>query len=265
MERKGLRRQWREGLFDDRVDAGRQLARVLQHLRGEDPVVLGLPRGGVPVAYQVAEALQAPLDVLVVRKLGVPFQPELAFGAIGEDGVRVLNDAVVHDAHLTAAGMAEVESAQRNELQRRAIRFRQGHPRMPLQGRVAVIVDDGIATGATAKAACRVARAHGARTVILATPIGPADVVDMFAGYADEVVCLKTPAFFSAVGQGYRNFTQTTDDEVAGLLDAARNGDPETKPAEAANRPLRDEEIEVRVGNATVAGHPTIPGASTSH
>ena len=201
-------------LFDDRVDAGRQLAERLDSFGGQDVVVLGLPRGGVPVAFEVAQALQAPLDVLVVRKLGVPFQPELAFGAIGEDGVRVLNDSVVREAHLDGDEMDTVERKQRIELRRRAERFRRGRDRISLTGRIAVIVDDGIATGATAKAACQVARAHGASRVVLAVPIGPDDIVARFAGYADEVVCLETPAFFFAVGQGYRNFTPTSDDEV---------------------------------------------------
>lgn len=209
-------------LFDDRVDAGRQLAQSLEHLRGEDVVVLGLPRGGVPVAFEVAKALRAPLDVLVVRKLGVPFQPELAFGAIGEDGVRVLNDRIVRAAALDVGDMEAVERTQRDELARRAERFRSGRDRISLTGRVAVIVDDGIATGATARAACQVARAHGASRVVLAVPIGPDDIAETFAGYADEVVCVHTPAAFYAVGQGYRTFTQTTDDEVVTLLDRAR-------------------------------------------
>ena len=178
-------------LFDDRVDAGRQLAQRLDSFDGQDVVVLGLPRGGVPVAFEVAKALQAPLDVLVVRKLGVPFQPELAFGAIGEDGVRVLNDDVVRAARLDGDDMDAVERKQRIELRRRAQRFRRGRDRISLTGRIAVIVDDGIATGATAKAACQVARAHGASRVVLAVPIGPDDIVERFAGYADEVVCLR--------------------------------------------------------------------------
>lgn len=169
-------------LFDDRGDAGRQLAQRLAQLSGKAVVVLGLPRGGVPVAFEVAKSLQAPLDVLVVRKLGVPFQPELAFGAIGEDGVRVLNDDVVRGTHLDAAAMDAVERKQLIELQRRAERFRRGRDRIPLTGRIAVIVDDGIATGATAKAACQVARAHGADKVVLAVPIGPDDIVARFAG-----------------------------------------------------------------------------------
>ena len=160
-------------LYDDRVDAGRQLARRLEYLSGQDVVVLGLPRGGVPVAFEVAQALQAPLDVLVVRKLGVPFQPELAFGAIGEDGVRVLNDSVVREAHLDGDDMDAVERKQRIELRRRAERFHRGHDRISLTGRIGVIVDDGIATGATAKAACQVARAHGASRVVLAVPTPP--------------------------------------------------------------------------------------------
>jgi len=148
-------------LFDDRVDAGRQLAECLKSLRGQDIVVLGLPRGGVPVAFEVAKALYAPLDVLVVRKLGVPFQPELAFGAIGEGGLRVINESVVQQADLSEEDMAVVEAEQRAELARRSERFRGGHDRISLAGRIALIVDDGVATGATAKAACEVARAQG--------------------------------------------------------------------------------------------------------
>ncbi|WP_370329345.1 phosphoribosyltransferase family protein, partial [Mycolicibacterium hippocampi] len=245
--------------FDDRMDAGRQLAQHLEPLRGKDIVVLGLPRGGVPVGFQVAQSLQAPLDVLVVRKLGVPFQPELAFGAIGEDGVRVLNDRVVHEAHLDGDAMDAVERKQRAELRRRVERFRAGRNRIPLTGRIAVIVDDGIATGATAKAACQVARAHGAKRVVLAVPIGPEDVAERFAGYADEVICLQRPAYFSAVGQGYRHFTQTSDDEVVTLLDRARGGKPKTGGTGAEDPPLRDEEVEVVAGPVTLAGHLTVP------
>lgn len=211
-------------VFDDRVDAGRRLAEHLEPLRGTDVVVLGLPRGGVPVAFEVAKALRAPLDVLVVRKLGVPNQPELAFGAIGEDGVKVINDAVVRQSALSENDMAAVEDTQRAELQRRCERFRRGHDRVSLEGRTAVIVDDGVATGATAKAACEVARAHGASSVMLAVPIGSVDVAERFAGIADEVVCLVTPDMYFAVGQGYRNFTQTSDDEVVALLDRAHQG-----------------------------------------
>ncbi|OBF94286.1 phosphoribosyl transferase [Mycobacterium sp. 852014-52450_SCH5900713] len=247
-------------LFDDRVDAGRQLGKSLESLRGHDVLVLGLPRGGVPVAFEVAKALDAPLDVLVVRKLGVPFQPELAFGAIGEGGVRVINDAVVREARLSADEIAAVEAKQRAELARRSERFRGGRDRIPLAGRTAVIVDDGIATGATARAACEVARAQGASRVVLAVPIGGRDVFERFAGYADEVVCLHTPEFFFAVGQGYRNFTQTSDDEVVALLDRAR--DRSRGPiagAAADDPPLRDEEVRVSTGSVAVAGHLTIP------
>ena len=163
-------------LFNDRVDAGRQLAERLEPWRGQDIVVLGLPRGGVPVAFEVAKALR------------VPFQPELAFGAIGEGGVRVINEAVVREADLSEEEMAAVEAEQRVELQRRSKRFRCGRDPISLAGRVAVIVDDGVATGATAKAACQVARAQGASRVVLAVPIGATDTAESFADYADEVV-----------------------------------------------------------------------------
>ena len=243
-------------VFDDRHDAGRQLAHCLKALRGSDVVVLGLPRGGVPVAFEVAEALHAPLDILVVRKLGVPHQQELAFGAVGEGGVRFLNDSVVRAAHLSEAEMAAVEDAERAELARRSERFRRGRDRVPVAGRTAVIVDDGVATGATAKVACQVARALGARKVVLAAPIGPPDIAEIFAGYADEVVCVVKPVNLFAIGQGYREFPQTSDDEVVALLDRA--ADPPLG-GEESHPPLRDEEVWVKAGPVTVAGHLTIP------
>ena len=247
-------------LFDDRADAGRRLAERLESFRGKDIVVLGLPRGGVPVAYEVAKALRAPLDVLVVRKLGVPFQPELAFGAIGEGGVRVINDPVVREMGLSEDDMAAVEAAQRDEVARRSVRFRGTHERVPLAGRTALIVDDGVATGATARAACEIARAQGASRVVLAVPISGRDVFEQISGYADEVVSLAAPALFYAVGQGYRNFTQTSDDEVVTLLDRARRAFSEPTAAGAPDDPpMRDEEVRVSAGPVTVAGHLTIP------
>ena len=245
--------------FSDRADAGRQLASRMDFLRGQDVVVLGLPRGGVPVAFEVADALEAPLDILLVRKLGVPFHPELAFGAIGEGGVRILNRSVMREARLSGKEMAAVENKERAELQRRSERFRGDHPPISLKGRIAVIIDDGIATGSTARAACQVARAKGASRVVLGVPVGAGDTAEEFAKYADEVVCLETPVPYFAVGQGYRNFTQTSDDEVATLLNRARRSFG--APAKAGNDdpPLRDEEIQVTAGQVSVAGHLTIP------
>ncbi len=243
--------------FNDRADAGRQLASRMGFLRGQDVVILGLPRGGVPVAFEVAKALQAPLDVLLVRKLGVPYHPELAFGAIGEGGERVISDVVVRETRLSDQEMAAVETQEWAELQRRSERFRGAQQRIPLTGRIAVIVDDGIATGATAQAACQVARAEGASRVVLAVPIGATDTARQFAQYADEVVCLETPVPYFAVGQGYRNFAQTSDDEVVALLNRARSGFRAV--AGADDPPLRDEEIRVPAGRVSVAGHLTIP------
>lgn len=211
--------------FADRADAGRHLAERLAGYRGPDVVVLGLPRGGVPVAAEVAAALGAPLDVLVVRKLGVPTQPELAFGAIGEGPqdtpVRVFNETVLRHTGLSETAIAEVERAERAELDRRVQRYRGGRDGVPIEGRVAIIVDDGFATGATARAAALVARARGAATVVLAAPIGAADTVAELGEVADGVVCLSEPAGFVAVGQGYRDFSQTTDAQVRELLDSA--------------------------------------------
>jgi len=249
--------------FVDRVDAGRRLADRLQHLRGQDVVVLGLPRGGVPVAFEVAQALDAPLDVIVVRKLGVPFQPELGMGAIGEDGVRIINHEIVQLAHVTDAELAEVEQRERAELERRARRFRGDRPRVALAGKTAVVVDDGIATGSTARAACQVARAQGASRVVLAVPVAPSGWTARLEGVADELVCLETPEPFFAIGQWYADFSQTADEDVVDCLDrhatapavAAAAG----TPTAAADPPGRDEEVEVQAGPVRLAGHLTLP------
>ena len=206
--------------FADRADAGRQLAQRLQHLRGQDVVVLGLPRGGVPVAYEVAVALDAPLDVIVVRKLGVPSQPELAMGAIGEGEVRLVNGAVMAHAGISDSSLQAVESRERSLLEARVTQLRRGRERARLDGRTAVVVDDGIATGSTARVACEVARRLGAERVLLAAPVAPAHLSPKAAG-ADEVVCVSTPERFLAVGRHYRDFSATSDEEVTALLDAA--------------------------------------------
>ncbi|GAU67348.1 putative peptidase S9 family protein [Streptomyces sp. NBRC 110611] len=211
-------------LFTDRVDAGQRLAEALRHLEGENPVVLGLPRGGVPVAFQVARALHAPLDVIVVRKLGVPYQRELGFGAIGEGGVRVISDDIVRRGRLGQDDLDSVEQAEAAELTRQAHRFRAGRTRLPLTGRTAIVVDDGIATGATAAAACQVVRAQGAARVVLAAPVAPPEAAERLRAQADELVCLSTPFGFSAVGEWYRDFSQTPDDEVISLLEQAASG-----------------------------------------
>jgi predicted phosphoribosyltransferase len=209
--------------FKNREDAGRRLAKRLAAWHDEDVVVLGLPRGGVPVAYEVALALDAPLDVIIVRKLGVPVQPELAMGALGEDGVRVLNSEVLELARIGESELAEVERRERAEVTRRSGQFRRDCPRIPLEDRVVVIIDDGIATGSTARAACAVARAHGARRVVLATPVAPPSAVKELRTAADDVVVLDTPEHFFAIGQWYDDFSQTPDREVTDLLERAAN------------------------------------------
>ncbi len=208
-------------LFVDRTDAGRHLAQRLRHLRGADVTVLGLPRGGVPVAFEVAEELRAPLDVITVRKLGVPFQPEYGFGAIGEGGVRIIDDHVTRQARLTGPQIAEVEARERVLLDRRVSQLHGDQPPVPLAGRTVIIVDDGIATGSTARAACLVARARRARRVILAVPVGSVEGTAALRRDADEVVCLHTPARFCAIGEWYEDFSQVTDEEVAILLGKA--------------------------------------------
>lgn len=250
-------------VFEDRIDAGRQLGRRLSDLRGKDVVVLGVPRGGVPVAFEVAAALDAPLDVIVVRKLGLPYQPELAMGAIGEDGARVLEEHVLAQARVGDQELAAVEDHERAVLANRVARFRKGRARQDLTGRIAVIVDDGIATGSTGRVACRIARKLGAARVILAVPVAPADTLAILSE-PDEVVCLATPREFSAVGYHYRDFSPTEDDEVIQLLDAAARRLKDLSPAgpAAAGDPVEfDEEVEIPSRSVRLHGqlHLTLP------
>jgi putative phosphoribosyl transferase len=242
-------------VFSDRIDAGQRLAARLGHLSGPDTVVVGLPRGGVPVAAEVAREIGAPLDVILVRKLGVPSQPELGMGAIGENGVRVINLDIVRMAGVDDQEVAEVEARERKELQRRAEMYRRGRARVPLDGRTVVVVDDGVATGSTAKAACQVARAEGARRVVLAVPVAPTEWTQRLAGAADEFIALATPLDFSGVGQFYRDFSQTTDREVSACLDRANA--PMLHPR-AGNG-----EVQIGVGGAALGGHLTVPADAT--
>jgi putative phosphoribosyl transferase len=204
--------------FVDRTDAGCRLARALLPLKGQAVVVLGLPCGGVPVAAPVARALVAPLDVIVVRKLGVPGRSELALGAIGEGGARTVDSDIVRRAGVTTQELAQLERRETAELERRVLRLRGGRSAVPLDGRTVVVVDDGIATGSTARAACQVARARGAAAVVLAMPVAPEGVERRMQPDADRVVCLHTPRTFYSVGQFYDDFSQISDDEVVDLL-----------------------------------------------
>src|SRR6478735_1350792 len=226
-------------MFQDRADAGRRLARALDAYRDSDPVVLGLPRGGVPVAFEVARELKAPLDVILVRKLGVPSQPELALGAVGEDGVLVVNRDVLAATRLTPTEVRRLENTGRAELDSRTRRLRGDRPRVSLVDRVALVVDDGVATGATARAACQVARAHGARTVVLTVPVASRQAAAVLADDVDDLVCLDQPSPFWAVGQVYGDFGQVGDEEVLSLLDrAAWAASDVLIPVPGAPRPL---------------------------
>jgi putative phosphoribosyl transferase len=205
-------------VFRDRRSAGALLGAEVARVGLSDAVVLGLPRGGVPVAAAVADAIGAPLDVIVVRKLGVPFHHELAMGAIGEDGTVVVNDDVLRSVRVSDDEFDRVERRERAELERRLQRLRAVRPREVVAGRCAVIVDDGVATGATMRAAIAVARAAGASRVVVATPVAPPDVVQTLSAEADAVVCLAEPDPFWAVGSWYRNFDAVSDEEVLALV-----------------------------------------------
>jgi putative phosphoribosyl transferase len=248
--------------FVDRVDAGRQLAAKLATLpKVTDAIVVGLPRGGVPVAFEVALALKLPLDVLVVRKIGVPFQPELAMGAIGEDGVVVVEREVVAAADISPQEFASVEANERVELGRRIEYFRRGRPPLSFAGRSVIIVDDGIATGSTARAACRVARARGAARVVLAVPVAAAQTVKFLGGDADEVVAVIETSALSSVGQWYEQFDATPDEDVVECLDRAGRRDLSAAGAAPGASALigRDGDVTVDTGSQRLLGHLTVP------
>lgn len=208
-------------MFADRIEAGARLAEALEHLEGEDVVVLGVPRGGVEVAAEVARARGWPLDIVIPRKVGAPFNPELGLGAIAP-GVRVLDERMIHTLNVSPDYLEEEISAQEEEIHRRTEAYRGGRPPVDVRGKVAVVVDDGVATGGTAAAAVRWAKAQGATRVVLAIPVAPREAVLRLSKEADEVVCLGTPEPFFAVGQWYERFPQTSDREVVDLLEQAR-------------------------------------------
>jgi predicted phosphoribosyltransferase len=208
---------WRR--FRDRREAGRLLAARLAHYRGRpDVLVLALPRGGVPVGYEVARALGAPLDVFLVRKLGVPGHEELAMGAVASGGVQVLNDDVIAGLGLSERVVAAVTARELQELERRERLYRGARPPREVHGRTVILVDDGLATGATMRAAIHALRRRGAARIVVAVPVAPLPTCAELRAEADEVVCLFTPEPFFAVGLWYEDFTQTSDDEVRALL-----------------------------------------------
>jgi putative phosphoribosyl transferase len=207
--------------FEDRVQAGRELAGALDHLKGQDVVVLAIPRGGVEVAAEIARAHGWPLDTVIPRKIGAPGNPELGLGAIAP-GVRVLDERMVRTLGVTPDYLDREIAEQEEEIRRRAEAYRGGRPPMDVSGRVAVVVDDGVATGGTAAASLRWARSQGAARVVLAVPVAPREAVRRLSEESDEIVCLDTPEPFLAVGQWYLSFPQTSDDQVVSLLDQAR-------------------------------------------
>lgn len=251
-------------IFRDRSDAGRRLAAAVAALDLHDPVVLGLPRGGLPVAAEVAERLDAPLDVVVVRKIGAPSNPEYALGAIGEDGVELLDDRAVASLGLDRARLQPTIEAEREELERRLVRYRGDRRGVDVAGRTVVLVDDGIATGSTAAAAAEVLRARGAATVVLAVPVGPPRSIERLQQVFDRVVALAAPESFLAVGSWYEDFGQTTDEEVEEIL--AGHGERLRSRDDHARSP--DDhgpvsvEVSLQVGGVDLVGDLTVPAGA---
>ena len=236
--------------FADRHAAGRELAGHLHRFASQDPVVLGLARGGVPVAYEVARALDAPLDVLVVRKIGAPGNPEYGIGAIAEGNVRVLSPEAVRHLLISAEELEAAVAREQAELDARVRRYRRGRPAVEVKGRTAIVVDDGLATGGTARAALRAVRARGPRKLVLAVPVGAPETVESLREEADEVICLLQPELMWAVGLWYEHFEPTSDAEIAKLLD----GDPVDPPT-----PTMLEAREVRIPAADIVGDLVVP------
>lgn len=208
-------------IYEDREDAGRRLAERLILYRDADPYILALPRGGVVVGYEVARALNAPLDVVIARKLGAPIQPEFGFGAVAPGGVRVLNEEAVRMLGLTDRDVDRIVAHEMQEIDRRTRQYRDERPPPDVRNRTAILVDDGLATGVTALAAVQAVRKWSPRRLVLAVPVAPPQAIEALSPHVDELVCLDMPAAFEAVGQWYYDFPQTTDQEVIDLLQSA--------------------------------------------
>lgn len=212
-------------IFRDREDAGRQLAERLLHLRERRPVVLALPRGGVPVAYEVARALDAPLDVFLVRKIGAPGHRELGIGAVAQGGVRIFNESTIQLLGISWRDVEAIVAEETAEMERRLQRFRGDRPLPELRGRTVILVDDGLATGVTAHAAVRAVRQLEPAGIVLAVPVCAVETAEALRREVDDIVCVHSPADFYAVGLWYEDFDQTTDEEVVELLDRSRRVD----------------------------------------
>jgi putative phosphoribosyl transferase len=249
-----------EMLFRDRSDAGRRLAEALAKYKSEAPIVLGLPRGGVPVAFEIARTLGAPLDVWVVRKLGVPIQPEFGMGAIAEGGGFYLDRDTLQLFAIGQDDVTAVAEREGRELERRVRLFRAGRPLPDLLDRTVIVVDDGVATGGTARAAIQAIRAQSPKRIVLALPVGAPNTVEELRRMVDDLVCLQTPAPFRAIGVWYADFKQTTDDHVLALLQLA--GHPASTKTRVVDKPQEDgtdEEVVLDLGQIELAGRVTIP------
>lgn len=219
--------------FTNRIEAGRQLAKALADYKSDKPVVMALPRGGVPVAAEVAAALDAPLDLILVRKIGVPFQPELAMGAVvdGPAPITIRNDDVIASCGVDNKEFDEVRRQEIAEIERRRQRYLAGRPHPDVGGKTVIVVDDGIATGATIRAALQAMRQRKAGKIVLAVPVAPTETIEKLQGECDAIVCLESHTFFGAIGVYYADFRQVTDDEVIALLDRAGTPASAAKPS----------------------------------
>ena len=216
--------------FVNRAEAGKQLAeRVCRYQDRKDIIVLGLPRGGVVVAFEISRRIRAPLDVFLVRKLGCPGHEELAMGAIASGGIKVMNDNVLMALHVSPEAIQQVVAKEERELQRRENVYRRGRTLIPLHEKTVILVDDGLATGATMRAAIEALKASRPQAILVAVPTAPPDTVETIEKQVDEVVCLMTPEVFSSIGQWYDDFSQTTDEEVCELLDESREWDQQNE------------------------------------
>lgn len=251
-------------LFRDRAEAGRRLADRLRELQAENPIVLALPRGGVPVGYEVARALGAPLDLIIARKLGAPGQPELGIGAIAPGGVRILNEEAVRMLGLRDEEIEAIAAQEEEEMRRRLRRFRGNRPPPELRDRTVLLVDDGLATGVTAKAAIRAIRRENPRRILFAVPVCASETAQALANEVDDLICLEAPPYFGAVGLWYQNFEQTADAEVLALLERARKQSAgpkrEERPMEFDSEAVRP--VTIALGRILLEGNLRIPSGA---